>query len=99
MSKILIGFVSFATLIITLGIFFFILAYACPKWSTDFYTSHFNAVISVDQLKHNMILLASCLFVGGFIILLIIELLSKHYWDKREKHRFIIEHLKDQLKS
>jgi len=97
MSKILIGFISFATLIITIGIFFYVLAYACPKWTTDFYTHHFGEEISVDKLQHSVRIIASFLVVGGIVILLIIELLSKYYWDKREKHKFIVAHLKDQL--
>lgn len=98
-AKILTAFASLAFLSFIFGIILYIIEGTSEYWMTKWYNKHFNTEYNVTIVKKKVFHAAGWFIGGSIIALVIIELFSQVYLEKRRKHEFILQHLKLQLEN
>ena len=98
-AKILSALASLAFLSFIFGIILYIIEGSSPYWLTTWYNKHFNTNYSVTNIRYKIYHAAGWFIMGAVIALIIIEMFSQTYLDKRRKHEFILTHLAMQLEN
>jgi len=98
-AKILTAFASLAFLSFIFGVILFIVEASSPYWITTWYNKHFHTDYGVKAIKLKISHAASWFIIGALIALVIIEIFSKSYLEKRRKHEFILTHLQLQVEN
>ena len=100
-AKILMALAALAGLAFLFGIILYIILWSSSNWYVNWYTRHFNLPQSegrdeiLDKTRH----VAAWFVIGAIITLFIIEMFSQYYLVKRQKHEYILTHLKMQLEN
>ena len=98
-AKFLSALASLAFLSFIFGIILFIIEGSSPYWMTTWYNKHFNTDYGVATIKYKLNHAAAWFMIGAVIALVVIEIFSQSYLEKRRKHEFILTHLQMQLEN
>jgi len=98
-AKLLSALASLAFLCILFGLILYVIIATSPYWLQHFYNKHFDTDDSTISIKNKTHHFASWLLLGAIIALILIEIFSKGYLQKRQKHEFILTHLQMQLEN
>ena len=98
-AKFLSAFASLAFLSFLFGVILYIIEGTSEYWMTTWYNKHFNTDYTVITVKRKLFHAAGWFIGGALIALVIIEMFSQVYLEKRRKHEFILQHLKLQLEN
>lgn len=98
-AKLLSGLVSLAFFSFIFGIILFIIEGSSPYWFTTWYNKYFSTDYGVSSVRKKIYHAAAWFMGGAIIALVIIEIFSQTYLNKRRKHEFILTHLQMQLEN
>ena len=98
-AKVLSALASLAFLSFLFGIILYIIEGTSPYWMASWYNKHFHKHYGITTVKHKIYNAAAWFIAGAVIALVLIELFSQGYLDRRRKHEFILTHLQMQLEN